>query len=52
MTEAESIYTVLTYFAGSIFPFVGAGCGLVALWSLVGFVRGISADLRGKSHTP
>lgn len=52
MTEPQHFYAVLTYLAGFIFPLVGAGCGLVALWSLVGFVRGISADLWGKNQTP
>ena len=50
MTETQPLYAVLTYFAGFVFPFVGAGCGLVALWSLVGFVRGIFADLRGSGR--
>lgn len=47
MTQAGPIYTALTYLAGFIFPLVGAGCGLVALWSLGGFVRGIYSDIGG-----
>ena len=47
MTHSAPLFTALTYLAGFIFPVVAAGCGLVALWSLTGFVRTISSDLRG-----
>jgi hypothetical protein len=47
MTPSDPLFIALTYLAGFVFPFVAAGCGIVALWSLTGFVRGIFNDLRG-----
>jgi hypothetical protein len=47
MMTSDPVFTALTFLAAFIFPVLAAACALVALKSLVKFVRDISSDLRG-----
>ena len=47
MTSSASFFIALTYLSGFAFPLIAASCGLVALWTLKGFVHGIFNDIRG-----